>query len=234
MDNNNEETLDFSIDDLFKDPEEDSQIDTKSEEKSDESDSMTKAVSERINTVRKKTESETQDKVAKELGYENYADLQKANEKKLLKDAGLDEEDITGVVNKLVEQRIANDPRFKKIEELEAIERNNFVTSQLKEINKITGNNYTSVDQLPKETLEMWEKIGNLTQAYYATQGAQLFNKGQSINKKGSLSHLADGNNGPSSSKKRPLTDEEKAIYRMVNPDLTEEELAKKTRDVDD
>jgi len=87
--------------------------------------------------VRKKTESETQDKVAKELGYENDADLQKANEKKLLKDAGLDEEDITGVVNKLVEQRIANDPRFKKIEELEAIERNNFVNTQLKEINNL-------------------------------------------------------------------------------------------------
>lgn len=231
-DNNNDDTLDFDIDELFKDPED---IESPTETESDNSNiDMTKAVSDRINNVRKKTESETQDKIAKELGFDSYEDLQKANEQKLLRDAGLDEEEITEVVNKLVEQRISNDPRFKKIEELEAREKSNFVAAQLKEINNVAGTNYTSVDQLPKETLEVWQKIGNLSQAYYATQGAQLFNKSQSTKRNGSLSHMADSSNGSVSNNRRPLTEEEKAIYRMVNPDITEEELSKKTRDVRD
>ena len=67
-DNNNE--LNISIDDLFKDPEPEVQP---REETSEESQpNMTKAVSERINTVRRKTEVETQDRIAKELGYSNY------------------------------------------------------------------------------------------------------------------------------------------------------------------
>ena len=85
-------TLDLNIDDLFKDPEEtvtetDNQVDN-SEESSDDTNVMTEAVTKRINTVRRKTEIETQDRIAKELGYNSHAELQKAKEKDLLKNAG--------------------------------------------------------------------------------------------------------------------------------------------------
>ena len=138
---------------------------------------QTNAVSTRINEVKRKTAIETQEKLAKELGYASYTELQKANEHKLLKEAGLDESDISEVVEKLVEKRLANDNRFKKLEEYEEREKNNFVNSQLKEINKLTGNNYTSIEQLPKDTLKVWEKTGNLKQAYLATQGESLILK---------------------------------------------------------
>lgn len=231
------ETLDFTVDDLFKDDSDliKSQEDVKSNDNQsvDEDILMTKAVSERINSVKKKTETETQDKIAKELGYADYTELQKANEKKLLRDAGLDEEDISGVVDKLLEQRLANDPRMKKLEEYEAIEKNNFVNSQLKEINALTGNNFTSVDQLPKETLKVWELTGNLKQAFLATQGEALLTKKQAARQNGSLSHLATSVNGSPTQKVRPLTEDEKAIWRSVMPDITDEELSKKTMNVD-
>lgn len=230
------ETLDFTVDDLFKDDSTtlpNDTVDTEDTPAVDEDVLMTKAVSERINSVKRKTENETQDKIAKELGYADYTELQRANEKKLLRDAGLDEEEISGVVNKLLEQRLANDPRMKKLEEYEAIEKNHFVNSQIEEINKLTGSKYTSVDQLPKDTLKVWELTGNLKQAYLATQGEALLTKKQAVKENGSLNHLASSANGGSSQKTRALTEDEKAIWRSVIPDITDDELSKKTVNVD-
>lgn len=230
------ETLDITIDDLFKDdfelnqPETDNQEDKDLDNKDEKP--TTEAVSKRINEVRKKTELETQDKIAKELGFESYADLQKSKEKQLIKDAGLDEEDVSAVVDKLVEKRLASDPRFKKLEEYEEIEKRQFVDSQLKEINKLTGNNFTSVEDLPQDTLKMWEKTGNLKQAYLATRGEELLLKNESIKQNGTLAHLANHSGNGTHTKSRPLSEEEKAIWRSVMPDITEEELSKKTTDL--
>lgn len=227
----NIDTLDINIDDLFKDPsmDETDNQDTQLNETEQEKNIMTEAVSNRIKSVKKKTEAETQDRIAKELGYESYADLQKANEKKLLKDAGYDDEDINNIVNQLLEKRLASDPRLKKLEEYEEREKSNFVISQLKEINSLAGSNYTSIDQLSKDTLKLWEKTGNLKQAYLATEGESLLNK----RAKGStLSHLADTSNSGVGTKKRALTEEEKDIWRSVIPDITDEELSKKMVDI--
>lgn len=234
MENMND-TLDFDIDDLFRDDEQ--PVSDSSDQTSDTTNNdtdMTKAVSERINVVRRKTEKETQDRIAKDLGYESYEDLQKAKEKKLIKDAGLDEDDISGVVEQIVNKRIAEDPRMKKLEEYEAQEKNKFVTSQLDEINKLIGNNtYKSVEELPKDTLKLWETTGNLKQAFLATQGESLLVKSRSSQMNGSTNHLADPSNGTTGKKARHLNEEEKAIWRSVMPDITEEELSKKTVDVD-
>ena len=236
MEGNNEttlDTLDINIDDLFKDPEPNIDEATSQESQSNETEQekniMTKAVSERINSVKKKTETETQDKIAKELGYENYAELQKANEKKLIKEAGYDAEDINNLVDQLLEKRLASDPRLKKLEEYEERDKSNFVNSQLKEINNLAGSNYTSIEQLPKETLKLWEKTGNLKQAYLATEGENLIAKKAN---KGSLSHLADTSNSGVGTKKRALTEEEKNIWRSVIPDITDDELSKKMVDI--
>lgn len=234
---NSNETLDIDIDDLFKDTEETgtSKTETGTDNTETDKEIMTKAVSNRINEVKKKTETDTQNKIARELGYNDYTELQKANEHKMLKEAGLDADDteISAVVDKLVTKRLAEDPRFKRLEEFEASQKNQFVISQLKEINKLIGSDkYTGVDQLPQETLKLWEQTGNLKQAYLATEGEKLLM--QSINNKnnGSLSHLADSSNSGVKSKSRGLTEEEKAIYRSVMPDITEDELNKKTIDI--
>ena len=237
MENNKEiETLDIDIDDLFKDPEESSQLaEEQPSEPERKNEDMTKAVSERINTVKKNTISETETRIAKELGYESYEEMRKANEKKMLKDAGLDENDteLMAAIDKLVEKRFSEDPRMKKIEAYEEDEKNKFVKDQLKEINELTGGKFTSIDELPKETLDMWGKIGNLKQAYLATQGSELLVKARAAKNSGTLSHLANGGSGSSGSKQRPLTEEEKDIYRMVMPEITDEELSKISKDIE-
>lgn len=219
----------YTIDDLFKDFDE--SLEDNTQQEPDKNDITTEAVSKRINEVRAKTEAETRDSMAKELGYENYADWQKSKENQLLRENGLDEEGIKEVVEKLVESRIANDPRMAKIAELEAVEKNNFVTKQINEINEL-GYNFKSIEDLPKETLNLWEKIGNLKQAFLATEGEKMFTKQKSEIGKGTVMH--QGYNGSSSSgKTRGLTEEERKIYRMVyKGNITEEELDKIRKDI--
>ena len=154
---------------------------------------------------------------------------------KIIEEAGLNETEINTVVEKLVEKRLASDSRLKKLEELETLEKTKFVTNQLNEINnliKSTGIKYSNVDQLPKDTLEVWEKTGNLKQAFLATQGETLLMKSQN-KATTTLNHLSDTGTPGIGTKKRLLTEDEKAIYRSVLSDITEEELSKKTVDIE-
>ena len=218
--------LEINIDDLFNSQVEDEEI---PEDKHEQDNTMTKAVSERINTVRKQTETDTQEKIAKELGFDSYEDLKKAKEQKMFEDAGIDADDERqkALVDKLVDERLAADPRIKKVEEFEKAEKARFVSSQLKEIEGMTGEKYTSVDDLPKEVLDMWGKIGNLKQAFLAVKGEEIL--ARPAKNVSSFTHLGDMGSGSLGTKARALTEEEKRLYRMVNPDITEEELSKKT-----
>lgn len=223
----------FNIDDLFKDSDSDD-IDTDSttieEQENQDKNEMTKAMSNRINEVRHKTEVETQNKIAKDLGYESYDAMIKAQEKKELQDAGYDDPETEATINKIIEKRLANDPRLKRLEEYENRDKEKFVQGQLNEINKLTGSNFTDISQLPEDTLKMWEKTGNLKQAYLATKGEELLSKSSSYVQKGSTAHMASANNGNISTKTRALTEEEKSIYRGVLGDyITEDELSKIT-----
>ena len=234
---NDEETFDFNIDDLFKDPEDnvdnnkkDENVVTTKELEAEDNKIMTKEVSKRINEVREKTEIETRNKMAKELGFNSYDELVKANEKKLFKEAGLDETDTEDLVNKIVEKRLANDPRIKKLEEYENRDKENFVNSQLKEINELTGSDFKDISQLPEDTLKMWEKTGNLKQAYLATQGERLLLKKKASSENGTTTHLASSDVGNMTEKRRGLTAKEREIYKSVLGDyITDDELAKLT-----
>lgn len=224
MEVNEQQTLDLNIDDLFKDPEEDKpqeqpKEDTAANKNKNDADEMTKNVSKRINEVKAATEKETRDTMAKELGFKSYEDFAKAKEKEMLKNAGVDDEEIAPIIQKLVDKRLAEDPRFKRLEELEANEKTRFVKEQLKEINKFAGTTYKDVNELPQDVLGMWEKTGNLKQAYLAIQGETIINQNIASKQNGSLTHLANPGEVGTGTKVRLLTDKEKAIYQLVDPD---------------
>lgn len=230
--------IELNIDELFNEPdEEESEEEVDNSSKEENNKITTEAVSKRINEVRQKTEKETRDNIAKELGYKDYYDMQKHNEKKILNDAGYDENDenLNDAIDKVVERRLANDPRFKKLEEYENREKAKFVSDQLKAINDLIGveNKYTNVDQLPKDVLSLWEKTGNLKQAYLAVEGESLIAKKNTQKSKDSFSHLANNVSSSSTTKVRGLTEEEKNMYRAIMGSyISEEELNKKTIEI--
>ena len=236
-----DDDLDISIDDLFNDGEESQTSDDSQEEKSqgsndstnlEKGENLTKNMTKRINEVRRKTELEVQDKVAKQAGYESYADMMKATERKIVEDHGYDPDEINKLLEPLIEKRLSNDPRFKKLEEIETREKDDYINKQLAEINKVSDIKYKSVNDLPDDTIKLFGKGIDLKQAFYATHGEGLINKAASRANNGSLSHMAPLPNG-NGVKTRGLTAEEKDMYRMIIPGITEEELSKKTIEID-
>ena len=232
----NAQDLDKEIDDLFKDPEDTQPQEDPSITKEDNKDNqpkseMTLNMINRINEVKAKTEKEVLDRVAKESGYESYEAMKKAKEEKLVKDHGFDIKDVETVIKPLLEQRLADDPRFKKLEQYEQRERDLYIKEQLAAINKTTGQNLKPTD-LPKETIDLWSKGIDLEQAYYATQGKTLLTKGISQSQNGTLNHLAPGSSA-GTTKSRAYTDEEKQMYAAImgmgGYQVTDKDMALKT-----
>lgn len=232
-----DEDIELSVDDLFKDPEDsqtqdNSQGQSSDDSKNDGNENLTKNMTKRINEVRRKTELEVQDRVAKQAGYASYEDMMKATERKIVEDQGYDPDEINKLLEPLIEKRLSNDPRFKKLEEIESREKDAYLSQQLAAINKISDVKYKSVNDLPNETLNLFAKGVDLKQAFYATQGEGLLSKAANKANNGSLNHLAPLPNG-NGVKTRGLNADEKAMYRMIIPGITEEELSKKTIEID-
>jgi hypothetical protein len=226
----------FDVDDLFKDPEEDDDGSQPPEE--DDLDGLppTKRVSDRINAVRQKAEAAAEKKLndfAISQGFKSFAEMEKASEKKIIKDAGFDPEEIEKLTDEIVNKRLAADPRLVRLAEYEKREQDNYLKAQLDNLSKLTGTKYRSIGEVPKEVTEMFEKTGSMETAFYAVYGKDIVTKGAARINNGDTSHLKSGGVG-GGARTRPLNEEEKATYRKIMGDyITEEELSKKTIEIE-
>lgn len=208
------------------------------EPKSDKSDDkpevdQTKAFAKRLKDSTDKARKEEQEHIAAVLGYKSYDELVKANENKLLKDNGLDPEQVSPIVEQLVEKRLNNDPRLKELELLKQKQVQEFAKRELAEVSKLAGVEFTSADQLPKDVVEDWKKTGSLKKSYMALHGEELILKTRHELNKGSLDHLkSPAGSAPEPSNQRPLNTKEKALWKLFNRDITDEELNNKTTNI--
>ena len=121
-----------------------------------------------------------------------------------------------------------NDPRMKELEELRQRQIKEFGKKELAEITKLTNGEITSLAQLPKEVINLWKTKGSLKSAYLELEGERLINKFKGEQSKGSTSHLKNpSGNSSVASNKRPLTAEEKQIWKFFNNSMTDEQLNK-------
>lgn len=194
--------------------------------------SQTKAFAKRLAEEKAKVVNEERENIAKSLGYSSFDELQKSREKKLYEEKGLDPEEVSPIVDELVKQRLDNDPRMKELERFRAKEVEEFGKKELAEITKLTGGEITRLDQLSPDVIDLWKKKGSLKAAYLELKGEELILKARSEQSKGSTAHLnqLSGNKAPNT-EKRPLTAEEKRLWKLFNPQMTDEELNKKLVD---
>ena len=204
----------------------DTQESKKSEE---EKKSDAKAFSIRLN--------EEREKIAKEAGFDSYEDMRKKREMKKIEDKGLDPEVASPLIDDLVKQRLEQDPRIKEYEELkkEKQEREfkEWCDKEVKQLSALTDGKIKSLSEVPQDVVKLSEKTGSLKSAYLQLHGeeliAQIKLKQQSQESKGTTDHLAQiKEGGTATGKTRPLTAEERRAYKMINKNITEEELDKK------
>ena len=198
----------------------------------------TQAFARRLREATGKARNEERESIAKSLGYESYTKMMEARQEDMLRERGLDPEDITPVVEQLVEQRIATDSRLQDLEAYRQERMKAWATQELAELKTLTNGKISTWEDIPKDVLEAWKTKGSLKAAYLELQGETLITEmrasiasGQS---RGSTGHLASPASAPAAGdgKKRPLTSEERAVYKLFNPSVTDEQLSKMTKDV--
>lgn len=196
----------------------------------DEEVDTTKAFAKRLKESTDKVRREERESIAKSLGYTSYEVMQKEREHKILADKGLDVSEVSDAIEEIVKQRLDDDPRMKELADFKKMQIAEFGKKELAEITKLTNGEITTLSQLPSEVIESWRQKGSLVKAYMEHEGVNLINKIRSEQSKGSTSHLGNPTGGSTSDiKVRNLTKEEKDMWRAFLPNITEEELNKKT-----
>ena len=198
----------------------------------------TQAFARRLREATGRARNDERESIAKSFGYESYDAMVKAREANILREKGLDPEDVSPVVEQIVEQRIATDSRLQELEAYRQDRMSAWAKQELAELKTLTDGKISSWEDVPKDVLEAWKTKGSLKAAYLELRGETLIMEmrtsiasGQS---KGSTGHLASPAGAPAASNegKRPFTEEERRIYKMFNPGVTDEQLSKMTKDV--
>lgn len=190
----------------------------------------TKAFATRLKASTDKARKEKRESIAKSFGYESYDAMMKARERKTYEDKGLDPDEVSPIVDELVKQKLDSDPRMIELAEFRKKQVEEFGRKELAEITKLTNGKITNFNQLSKNVLDAWQKTGSLKSAYLQVEGENLINTMRSEQRKGSTEHLGNpSGSSPTYTDERPLTDKEKQMWKFFNPNISDEELNKKT-----
>jgi hypothetical protein len=198
----------------------------------------TQAFAHRLKEATNKARNEERESIAKSLGYESYADMQAKREAEMLRNKGFDPEEVSPIVDEIVKQRLAEDPRMQELDGYKQERMNAWAKKELAELNELTDGKIATMADIPADVLELWKTKGSLKKAYLELHGEELIRQtrtsvvsGQS---RGSTSHMNSPQGTPppaGGANKRPFTAEEKAVYKMFNPDVTDEQLNKMYKD---
>lgn len=194
----------------------------------------TQAFAHRLKEATNKARNEERESIAKSLGYESYADMQQKREAQLLEEKGLNPEDVSPVVEQIVQQRLAEDPRLKELDSYRQERVNAWAKKELAELSELTQGKVSKLEDVPKDVIELWKTKGSLKGAYLELHGETLIREMQmgiaSGQNRSTTSHMTSPQGAPApadNSNKRPFTPKEREVYKLFNPDVTDEQLSK-------
>lgn len=191
---------------------------------------QTKAFANRLQKRTTEAVTAEQERIAKEMGFNTYDEMMKSRQNKAIEDKGLDPEVVSPIIDELVNDRLAKDPRMAELDALRQERVNAFADKELKELSKLTGIEYTSLDKIPKDVIEDWKTSGSLVKSYMSLHGADLLRATRKAAAAGTTDHLASpkGTSAPTPSNMRHLTDQERSVYKQMIRGITDKELDEK------
>ena len=197
------------------------------ETKEPEKESETQAFARRLRESTEKARREEREAIAKQLGKSSYEELLRERESKEFEAKGLDPEAAKEVFDKMYEERIQADPRFKELDEYRAAKAKEWGENQMKELSKLTGGKITKIDQLDEATLAREQKEGSFVSAYMALHGAELIEEmrlnGIAKQQQNTTSHLANPASTQPDVKFRDPSPAEKSIlaqFAQYSPEM--------------
>ena len=202
---------------------------TKTSDNVESSVEQTKAFAKRLSERTTKAVADERERIAKDMGFASYDAMMKSKERKVIEDNGLDPETSSKAIDEIVKMRLDSDPRMQELEEVRSIRMKEFAKNELEEITKLTEGEVTSLSQLPKPVIDLWKQCGSLKSAYLQLEGENLLKRTRANQSRGSTDHLRSPGDNSSNvpNDKRTLTDEEKSVWKLFNPQMTDDELNK-------
>lgn len=135
---------------------------------------QTKAFATRLKEEVAKAREKDRQELAESFGYENWSAYLEAQQNNKFLDKGLDPE----AVKPLIKDFIHEDPDYieamKYKAEKEELEKEMFAKSAIDALNRRYGTNYSSVNELDADTVEMWNKGTPLEKAFAANHISEL------------------------------------------------------------
>lgn len=194
----------------------------------------TQAFAHRLKESTEKAVQKERENIAKQFGYDSYEAMLAAKERDLLEQKGLDPEEVAPVVEQIVKDRLAQDPRMQELEQFRQQRMQQWAEQEVAELKDLTGGEIQKLEDVPPEVIELWKSKGSLKAAYLELKGEDLIKKMKvniaSGQNRSTVSHMQSPTGNPTppgSDTLRPFTQEEKEIYRLFNPDVTDEQLSK-------
>lgn len=230
-DNALDEALDEEINNLFDEPSEES---TPPVEEKDSSVDTTKAFSKRLKEETEKFKSEETSKIrneerqriAESFGYESWDEFVKTQTDNSMLNKGFDPEEV----RPLFESFKKNDPEYQEAmkykKEKEELEQKVWAQTCLNDLNSKFGTTFTDINDLDKGTIDMFNQGIPLDKAYAANNYTKLTRKPEIKPQQTGKEHMTKPDSSAASAPEK-LSEAEMKVFRMFNPDATEEDILK-------
>lgn len=201
-----------------------------SDPQSEQDITQTQAFSRRLNEATKKARAEaveeTRKNIAESFGYDSWADYLAAQQSTAISNKGYEPEEVIP----LIKEAMKSDPEYleamKYKAEKEELEKTLWAQNALTDLNNVYGTNFKNVDELDKGTVELWNKGIDLKTAYAANNMEKIIDArvAQAKSKQSGKDHLTEPKSG-AQGEVHNLSSNELKIFKLFNPDATDEEI---------
>lgn len=173
---------------------------------------QTKAFAQRLKQEKAKAKDEAKQEIAESFGYNSWQEYVDAQTNNKILDKGMDPESVKDILKDLIYTNPDYVEAMKYKQEKEELEKEIFASNALKELNETYGTNYTSVDQLDKQTIDAWNTGTPLVNAYAAYNVSTIIDnavKKAVAGRDNGKSHLKTVGGSSEESKTREVSQEE-------------------------
>lgn len=186
----------------------------------------TQAFAKRLKEEKAKVKQETLEELATSFGYTSYSEYLKAQTDNNLIDKGFDPDKVRPIVEELIKKDPAYIKAMEKAREYENLEKEMFAKTSIESLNAKFGTDYKSINDLDKETVDMWNNGMTLEKAFAANNYEKLQELTLKKVKNTSKDHLREVNNGSViSTAPRTLSEDEMRMFKIINPGATDAQI---------
>jgi hypothetical protein len=137
----------------------------------------TQAFARRLKEEKAKARLEERQSIAESFGYANWQEYADAQTNNKILDKGMDPDSVRDILKDLIYTNPEYVEAMKYKQEKEELEKEIFASNSIKKLNETYGTNYKSVNELDKETVDMWNKGMTLEKAYAANNITSIIDR---------------------------------------------------------